>query len=289
MESRIQRIAARLMPVNSFLVHGPDGVVVVDGMLTVSDAALVRAAVERSGAPLAGVLVTHPHPDHYAGIAHVVERDDVPIVATRAVDAVIRRDDGLKDAVVGPMMGAEWPVERVFPNQVLDGGDRVTLGGLTFTVEELGPGESHMDSVWWLDPLTAFAGDIAYNRMHAYLADGRWEAWLASLEALEARIDDDVTLHVGHGAAGTKALLARQRRYIVAFIAALEANVDAIAAGDHGPVLAAMQEVEPTEDLLFLMDLSIDPVHEALTGRTIPPRHPPSGDDHGDAGSYGPG
>ena len=50
------------MPVNAFLVHGPDGVVVVDGMLTVTDAALVRQAIDDTGYPLAGVVVTHPHP-----------------------------------------------------------------------------------------------------------------------------------------------------------------------------------------------------------------------------------
>src|SRR5262245_15056644 len=98
-----QRIAGRLMPVNSFLVRGPDGVVAVDGQLTVSDARLVREAVERSGLPLAGVLVTHPHPDHYAGIGHIVGPDAVPVVATRAVDEIIRRDDARKDAIVGPM------------------------------------------------------------------------------------------------------------------------------------------------------------------------------------------
>ena len=263
MEDRVERIAGRVMPVNSYLVHGPEGVVVIDGMLTVSDAALVRAAVERSGAPLAGVLVTHPHPDHYAGLAHVVGPDEVPIVATRAVDAVIRRDDARKDAVVGPMMGAEWPDERIFPNRVVDGGDLVRLGGLTFTVEELGPGESDMDTVWWLDPVTVFAGDLADNGMHAYLADGRWREWLASLHDFAARLDDDVTLHLGHGPSGTKASLDGQRRYIEAFVAALDANVDAVAAGDHSAVLAAMQEVLPVDDLLFLLDLSIDPVHTA--------------------------
>jgi hypothetical protein len=46
-DARIQRIAGQVMPVNSFLVQGPDGVVVVDGMLTVSDAGMVREAVER--------------------------------------------------------------------------------------------------------------------------------------------------------------------------------------------------------------------------------------------------
>jgi glyoxylase-like metal-dependent hydrolase (beta-lactamase superfamily II) len=198
MESAVQQIPGQVMAVNSFLVHGAEGVVVVNGMLAVSDAQLVRAAVDRSGASLAGVLVTYPHPHHYAGLAHIVGPDDVPIVATRTVDAVIRRDDNLKDAVVGPMMGAEWPVERIFPNHVVDDGDRVRLGGLTFTVEELGPGESHMDTVWWLDPGTVFAGDLAYNGMHAYQADGRWAEWLTSLGTFEARLDDDATLHVGH-------------------------------------------------------------------------------------------
>ena len=260
---RIERIPGQVMAVNSFVVHGPEGVVVVDGMLTVSDAALVRGAVERAGRPLAGVLVTHPHPDHYAGLAHILGPDRVPIVATRSVEAVIRRDDALKDTVVGPLMGPEWPIERIFPNQLVDGGDEVTLGGLTFTVEEVGPGESDMDTLWWLDPATAFAGDLAYNGMHAYLADGRWQDWLASLEALEARLDDGVTLHVGHGAPGSKALLARQRRYIETFVAALDTHADAVAAGDHGPVLAAMQELVPGDDLLFLLDLSIDPVQAA--------------------------
>jgi glyoxylase-like metal-dependent hydrolase (beta-lactamase superfamily II) len=260
---RIERIAGQVMPVNSFVVHGPEGVVVVDGMLTVSDAALVRAAVERAGGPLAGVLVTHPHPDHYAGLAHIVGPDEVPVMATRAVDAVIRRDDALKDAIVGPMMGPDWPTERIFPDHLVDDGEEVSLGGLSFRVEELGPGESDMDTLWWLDPTTVFAGDVAYDGMHSYLADGRWADWLASLEALAARLDERVTLHVGHGAPGTKALLAEQRRYIETFLAALDANAGTVAAGDHGPVLAAVQELLPSDALLFLLDLSIDPVQAA--------------------------
>jgi len=46
MTGQIDRIEGRVMPVNAFLVHGPDGVVVVDGMLTVTDAALVRQAID---------------------------------------------------------------------------------------------------------------------------------------------------------------------------------------------------------------------------------------------------
>ena len=188
-------------------------------------------------------------------------------MATRAVDEVIRRDDDLKNEVVGPMMGADWPTSRLFPNQTVDIDGEVTLGGITLRVEELGPGESSVDSVWWLDRGTVFAGDVAYNGMHAFLADGHWEEWLATLARLDRDLPTDVTLYVGHGPAGGKELLAGQRRYIDTFLEAVTENADAIDDGDHSGVLKAMKSLLPREDLLFLMELSIDPVHHALTTR----------------------
>jgi glyoxylase-like metal-dependent hydrolase (beta-lactamase superfamily II) len=264
MTAQIDRIEGRGMPVNAFLVHGPDGVVLVDGMLTVSDAALVRQAIDDTGHPLAGVLVTHPHPDHYAGLAQLVGTDDVAIVATHAVDAIIRRDDHLKEEVVGAMMGDEWPTKRLFPNRTVNDGDDVRLGGLTLSVRELGPGESHVDTLWQLDPSTIFAGDVAYNGMHAYLADGRWREWLVTLDRLEAELPDELTLYVGHGPPGGKDLLAAQRRYIETFVDAVEAHAEAIEHGDHSGVVEAMKRLLPTDSLLFLMDLSIEPTLATL-------------------------
>jgi len=271
MSHRIERIEGRVMAVNSFLVHGPEGVVVIDGMLTVSDAALVRQAIDDARLPLAGVVVTHPHPDHYAGLAQMIGTNDVAVVATSAVDAVIRRDDQLKNDVVGPMMGDEWPSTRVFPNLTVDDGDDVRLGGLTLSVRELGPGESHVDSLWQLDAPTVFAGDVAYNGMHAYLADGRWREWLVSLDRLAAELPDDVTLYVGHGPPGGKDLLARQRRYIETFVAAVESHAEAIEQGDHRGVVEEMQRLLPTDALLFLMELSIEPTLATLRD---PVEHP---------------
>ncbi|MGH9243597.1 MAG: MBL fold metallo-hydrolase [Acidimicrobiales bacterium] len=176
MTIRITRIEGDVMRVNTFVVHGPAGMVVVDGMLTVSDARKVRAALDADGGRLAGVVITHPHPDHYAGLAHIVGGDDAPIVATGDVDAVIRRDDAAKDALVGPMVGHEWPERRVFPNRLVTDGDALTLGGVAFRVRSLGAGESSADTMWELEDGTVFAGDVAYSGMHAYLADGHWEA-----------------------------------------------------------------------------------------------------------------
>ncbi len=264
MTYRIERIEGRTMPVNSFLVYGPDGLVVVDGMLTVSDGGRVRQAIVDSGQPLAGVIITHPHPDHYAGLAHIVDDNDISIVATRSVDGVIRKDDHLKNDIVGPMIGDEWPTTRIFPNHLVHSGDEVHLGGVSLVVEELGPGESPVDTLWRLDDRTVFAGDVAYNGMHAYLADGHWQDWLTNLERLEERLPADVTLHVGHGPSGSRSLLAEQRRYVETFGTAVTRHADAIAAGDHAPVVRAMRELLPADDLLFLMELSIAPAAASL-------------------------
>ena len=256
----IEKIQGQVMPVNSFVVHGPGGIVVIDAMLTISDARLVRHVISDSGQPLAGVVITHPHPDHYAGAAEIVGDDDVPIVATRAVDHVIRRDDDLKNTIVGPMMGNEWPTRRPFPNQTVAPDASVQLGGIEFAVIELGPGESEVDTIWRLDETVLFAGDVVYSGMHAYLADGHWREWLDLLSELETRLPNDAILHIGHGEPGTKALIANQRRYIDTFISAITANMESVAAGDHARVLQAMQALLPTDDLLFLTDLSIEPV-----------------------------
>jgi glyoxylase-like metal-dependent hydrolase (beta-lactamase superfamily II) len=263
---QIDRIQGQVMPVNSFVIHGPSGIVVIGGMLTISDAQLVRRAISESRQPLAGVVITHPHPDHYAGIAEIIGDRDVPIVATTAVDQVIRRDDDLKNTIVGPMMGDEWPTSRQFPNQTVAPDVSVQLGGIELAVTELGPGESEVDTIWRLDGTVLFAGDVVYSGMHAYLADGHWREWLALLTRLEGELPDDCVLHIGHGEPGTKALIADQRRYIDTFVDAVTAHADAVAAGDHTPVLQALQALLPRDDLLFLADLSIEPVLANVRG-----------------------
>ncbi len=252
------------MAVNSYLVEGPEGVVVVDAQLTVADAAMVRHAVDGREQPLAGVLITHPHPDHYAGLATITRGLDVPVLTTAAVDRIIRRDDALKDEIVGPMMGEQWPTQRSFPTQTVPHGGAVELGGLAFTVRDLGVGESHADSVWSLDDATLFVGDIAYNDMHAYLADGHYGSWIDRLDELHDTLADDAVLHVGHGIPGGKDLLVKQRRYVEAFVEAVRDAADLDEEARAEAVSGAMRDLVPHDNLLFLMQLSIEPVLAGL-------------------------
>ena len=252
--------------VNAYLDETSDGVVAVDGTLTVSDARALRARLDSLGKPLLAVLVTHAHPDHYGGIVELVADDDVPVVATAGVDAVIRRDDAVKEEILRPMFGEEWPRRRTFPNRTVSDGDQLDFGESSFSVRDLGPGESPHDSIWFVgsDRATVFLGDQVYDGKHAYLADGFFEDWLGHLECLRRELPADATLHIGHGGPVTPAQLDVQREYVESF-------VDAVRRGDwsqpdaaRAAVIERMTRLLPTDELRFLMELSIEPVAARL-------------------------
>jgi glyoxylase-like metal-dependent hydrolase (beta-lactamase superfamily II) len=252
--------------VNAYAVETESGIVAVDGLLTISDSSAMREALERIGKPLRAVLVTHSHPDHYAGLAQVVANDDVPIIAPQGVIDTIARDDPAKDAIVGPMFGGEWPVERIFPNTPVEDGESVTFDGITFTVIDLGPSESPHDSPWVLgeDAKTVFLGDQIYDHKHCYLADGFHAEWLANIVKLRDRFPADAVFYIGHGGPVGPQMWDWQRGYIETF-------VDAVGAADwseperaKAAVAARMKEYEPSGELQFLMELSIEPVAAQL-------------------------
>jgi glyoxylase-like metal-dependent hydrolase (beta-lactamase superfamily II) len=252
--------------VNAYLVETAAGVVAVDSLLTVSDCRAMRDALERLGKPLLAVLVTHSHPDHYAGLAQLVAGDEVPIIAVQGVIDTITRDDALKDSIVGSMFGDEWPNNRIFPNTPIADGESVTVDDVQFTVIDLGPSESPHDSVWILgaDAKTIFLGDQIYDHKHCYLADGFYREWLANIEALRHRFPADATFYIGHGGPVGNEMWSWQRGYIETFIAAVGDADWSDQAQAQAAVIARMKDYEPSEELQVLMELSIEPVAQQL-------------------------
>jgi glyoxylase-like metal-dependent hydrolase (beta-lactamase superfamily II) len=257
--------------VNAYLVETESGVIAVDGLLTVSAAREMRAALDRLGKPLHAALLTQSHPDHYAGLAEIVAGYDVPIVAPQGVIDTIASDDATKDQIVGPIFGDDWPTRRVFPNTAIRDGESLTFDGATFTVIDLGPSESPHDSPWVLgdDAKVVFLGDQIYDHKHCYLADGFYDEWLENIEALRTRFPDDAVFYIGHGGPVGREMWDWQRGYIETFL-------DAVANADWSdPTLAKatvverMKAYEPSDELQFLMELSIEPV-AALHGLLSP-------------------
>jgi glyoxylase-like metal-dependent hydrolase (beta-lactamase superfamily II) len=252
--------------VNAYLIETADGVVAVDAMLTVSDSRALRRDLQQLGKPLLAVLLTQSHPDHYGGLTELVAGDDVPIVAPQGVHDVIRRDDPVKEEILRPMFGDEWPATRTFPNTVAADGETLAFGDATFTVIDLGPSESPHDSPWLLgdDSRTVFLGDQIYDHVHCYLADGFHREWLANIEALRTRFPADAVLHVGHGGPVDASAWDWQRRYIETFVEAVETADWSDPEAARASVVSAMTAYLPVEELRFLMELSIEPVAAKL-------------------------
>jgi glyoxylase-like metal-dependent hydrolase (beta-lactamase superfamily II) len=253
-------------PVNAYVVEGERQLVAIDATLTVSGGRAVREGIETIGKPLAALLLTHAHPDHYGGVVEVVAGSAVPIVATAGVHAAIRADDESKEAILRPMFGDEWPAERSFPTQLVEPGEELAFGDIELAVSDLGPGESPHDSVWSLgeDRTTVFCGDQGYNRMHSYLADGHWKSWLANLDRLTADLPADVTLLPGHGDPAGRELLDWQRGYINGFVEAVRTADWSDAQRAKRGVVEAMRAYLEAPELRFLMELSIEPVAAQL-------------------------
>ncbi len=166
--------------VNSYLVEGESGIVVVDTNLLVSDIAALRARLRALKKPLRAILITHAHPDHFNGaLALVREADhDVPVYATKAVATAIEQIADAKRAQWSPVYGDEWPAETYYPNSPLADGAQVQLDEMSFTVREVGPAESHADSYL---VLTANEGAIiAFTAPPTATPAAGWPPWTPS-------------------------------------------------------------------------------------------------------------
>jgi glyoxylase-like metal-dependent hydrolase (beta-lactamase superfamily II) len=252
--------------VNAYLVETASGVVAVDGLLQVSAAREMRAGIDRLGKPLLAAVVTHSHPDHYAGLGEIVAGTDVPIVAPQGVIDAITADDALKDQIIGPMFGDDWPANRVFPNTPIRDGESLTFDEVKFTVIDLGPSESPHDGPWIVgdDAKTVFLGDQIYDHKHCFLADGFYTEWLTNIEKLRARFPDDAVFYVGHGGPVGAEMWDWQRGYIELFVEAVSSADWSEPERAKATVVDRMKDYEPSEELQFLMELSIEPVAAKL-------------------------
>jgi glyoxylase-like metal-dependent hydrolase (beta-lactamase superfamily II) len=255
---------------NAYLLETAHGVVAIDSTLTNSDSQALHARLAALGKPLLAVLLTHGHPDHYNGITNLIAGAQVPVIATRSVSRVIERDDAAKEAQWRPIFKDEWPRVRTFPNRLVLDGDRLSFDGVTYTVHDLGPGESHADSIWIARGpglRVAFLGDVVFQGVQSYLSDGHSGRWLRNLDTVRGLTRRAHPLYPGHGEPGGTELLDGQRAYLRAYrdnIAALANGRSTLDDDQKSELERRMLALRPDTRLQFLVKLGADPVAREL-------------------------
>ncbi len=113
--------------VNAYLVESANGVVVIDSALTVSESKALKAQLDSIKKPLLAVLLTHPHPDHVAGVTYLVTPKTssstttilthIPIISLESVERIMNATEEAKRIQWTPIFKEEWINKWTYPNQ----------------------------------------------------------------------------------------------------------------------------------------------------------------------------
>jgi glyoxylase-like metal-dependent hydrolase (beta-lactamase superfamily II) len=256
----------------AYLIESAHGVVVIDATLLVSSSKALKAKLDSLNKPLLAVLITHGHPDHYNGIVNIVNNGDIPIISTKGTKSVIEENDAAKEKIWTPMFGAEWPTKRLFPNKTLADKESIIFDGISYTVHDLGKGESHSDSYWTTkinNQNIAFIGDVVLNKVHAFVTDGHTTAWLNNIEILKKQLKKGTILYPGHGTSGGLGMLDWQKQYLILYrntIKLLAGQDKKLTEGAKAELVKRMKAFLPNDKLEFLIGLGADFVAMELLG-----------------------
>jgi glyoxylase-like metal-dependent hydrolase (beta-lactamase superfamily II) len=245
--------------VNSWLVPTAGGLVVIDTQFTVSEAEKLSQAITKTALPVRAVIITHPHPDHFNGICRLLQIARVPIYATRATIDGIRATADVKRAQWKPMYGADYPDQNCEPDSVVANDAAIRIDGTVFRFQDFGPGEASDESIIVVPSLKAvFVGDLIYQNMHPWLAEGRSERWLLQLDRLQSSIPQDYTIYPGHGAAASTVVIGAQRRYIENFRSVVKSAIgsDGLSADASQAIVAHTRNQYPGWPLDMLIPVN---------------------------------
>ncbi|HEX4519968.1 MAG TPA: MBL fold metallo-hydrolase [Gaiellaceae bacterium] len=153
------------------------------------DPALLLAEVDRLGASVAGILITHSDVDHIEGVAALVA----------ATGAEVWAPAGEVDALRSGLTRGGTRVPPYEPEHEVRDGEIVSLAGLDFEVAGI-PGHS-VDHVAFCVDGSLFSGDLLFAGSvgRVDFPGGDWDALVASVRRLVERYGPDAIVYSGHG------------------------------------------------------------------------------------------
>lgn len=204
---------------NSWILHNDEGVVVIDTQRSLSAGRELAEQIEALEKPLLSVLITHPHPGHFGGLASVLEAfPGTPVLASEETTEILENDANGFIAATKRVLGDDAPDTQPLPTDNFRDGQRLDISGIDLVIYEMGKGEADSPTVFFAPEQNAlFIGDIADNKRTGFLMEGHSVEWLAQIEKLQSLFADlGPQLYPGHGNPGGMEMLTSQTEWIEA-------------------------------------------------------------------------
>lgn len=212
-------------PVNSWIIESENGVVIIDAQRTLSEANNALDLIKEINKPILGVIITHPHPDHIGGTAVLLNgSSNVPIYSTQLAYDIMKNDTGGLIAFAKQLHSDDYPDQVILPNRIVKSGENLTIDGITYNFEDIGPGEADdMMLIYLPEQRLLFTGDVVNNQMHPALIAGHSMEWIKQIRYIGDNYPDALILFPGHGQPGSPmTLLDEQMKYINTFRSLVE-------------------------------------------------------------------
>jgi len=178
---------------NCYLVRvdGSDHAVIVDPG---EEAPRLLEAIRSQGLTLDAILLTHTHFDHVGAVAPLARATGAPVYCPELEVAV------LQDVMAFVPWPGFGPFESWDPEHTVQGGETLTLAGLTFDVV-FTPGHSPGHVTYAVrDEKALLSGDVLFQNSvgRVDLPGGDWPTLARSIGTLLDRYDDDTAVYPGH-------------------------------------------------------------------------------------------
>ncbi len=216
------------LSVNSTVIFGEKDAILIDPQFLLSEAHRVAAGLLETKKNLTTIYITHPHADHYFGLAVLKQAfPEAKIVALPETVEGIKQNWDARYKTWAPDYGANIPGTGVVLPEALKNktlmleGEKLELsGGWT--------GDAPGNSIVWIPTLRAvIAGDILFSDAHFNVPRKR-EEWMKALEHIAA-LKPAIVIpgHQNAGARNDLSILDFMKTYMRDFDAALASSKSA--------------------------------------------------------------
>lgn len=198
---------------NAFWVETKTGLILIDGLMLKRDAAQLVAAMKTVNKPLAGIVLTHPHLDHFGGIRTIVEAygGKVPVYATKPTANAVKKVHDAALATWAKGLGDLYEHNVFVPDHILGSGDDLELAGIRLKLHDYGVMESDDNTVIEIVGAgTIFTGDATVNHATYYVGEGHSTVALQQLKKLAKDFPANTTVYSGHNEAGSLGFVVQQ-------------------------------------------------------------------------------